>query len=114
MPTTLGRRDTGTATTVAEAVPRLGETVARVAAAPSLRRFSPPPGESESMDAGHRKYIHRYGSATFTGDQVYESPLRCPDRYAAESMRMAISQAREQHDTLGVLWLCSIHGVPQV
>ncbi len=50
--------------------------------------------------------------ATFTGNQVYESPLRCPDRYAAESMRMAISQAREQHDTLGGIVACSIHGVP--
>lgn len=55
---------------------------------------------------------HRAKLQDYTADQVYSSPVHCPDTNAAHLMMQAIEAAKEAGDSLGGLVHCQIVGLP--
>ncbi|MDE6271234.1 MAG: chorismate synthase [Muribaculaceae bacterium] len=53
----------------------------------------------------------RYGQLNL--DNVYSSPVRCPDEATGKNMESALMEAREDGDTLGGCVTCIVRGCPR-
>ena len=56
--------------------------------------------------------LHRTPTLTFSPDQVYSSPVHCPEPETAKKMMQAIETAKSNGDSLGGTIRCQILGLP--
>lgn len=90
------------------------ETLARVAAGAIARKYL-----AENYNVNIYAYVQQVGSYVAECDplsvkrsEVEETPVRCPDRKAAQKMIKLIEQVRDDGDSIGGVVQCVATGVP--
>ena len=88
------------------------ETLARVAAGAIARQFILRSGISVSAYVSQIGNVIAGNYAEITEEIIDQSPVRCPDKDAAELMMKLIKETGAKGDTLGGIINCSIKGCP--
>lgn len=88
------------------------ETAARVAVGAVAKEFLCPFGIKVQAQVTGIGSVHGLVESRIYDDQIFSTPLYCPDSSSTEAMIKAIDQARENGDSLGGTFQIVVEGLP--